>query len=205
MSTYKVSPPPPLVEAEVEAPPPRRWQHWPVVAVLAVGVLVAVMIGAAVHDGGGLDDDTADTRNDLVALIVNETNMTHDEAVDTLDVLDDYVDIDELIDDPDAAVADLTPADALAFYAELDERNSSAADKIMEGTFDDSVTSDDSEGLGYDDSEGFGSTEDNYDAPSDTEIDNASDDELWDMWAESPSGSDIEAELEAELDARNAG
>jgi hypothetical protein len=46
--------------------------------------------------------------------------------------------------------------------------------------------------------------DESYTPPSAAEIDQASDDELFDMWAESPSGSDIEAELEAELDARDA-
>jgi hypothetical protein len=41
-----------------------------------------------------------------------------------------------------------------------------------------------------------------YTPPSAAEIDAASDDELWDMWFEAPSGSEAEADLQAELEAR---
>jgi hypothetical protein len=172
----------PTPTPEETPPAPRRWQHWPAIAVLAVGVLGAAIIGVAVHDSGG-----GSSSGDVVTLLQNEAGMTHDEAIDTVDVLDNYVDIDELMTDPDAAVAGLTPADGLAFYAELSERNPSAADKVLEGWPDDSSGS---------------PSEDSYDAPTSAEIDDASDNELWDLWYDAPSGSATEAEIEAELERR---
>jgi hypothetical protein len=161
--------------------PPQRWSTKRTlfgagIAFVSILALIVGIIGAVNRDDGA-SSQHVDAM--VASMAADGIDLTEEEARCALDVLDENgYDIEDLS-------SNISEDSALQLGLDIFEDCPTVGEKIMDSN------EDESDEPSVDD-----------DSFSDSEIENATDSELQDMWWDTPSGSDAEAAIEAELDER---